>query len=92
MGKVDGYTDVQGLKSARQAIITKFGTKAYQITEDDVYLTFGGTLALWTVMNLLANEGDNFLFPSPGFPLTLTIANSMGVQPRFYHLQPDKNW
>jgi len=69
---------VQGIQSARQAIITKFGTKVHKLTENDVYLTLGGSLALWTVMNLLGNEGDNFLFPSPGFPLTLTIAKSMG--------------
>ena len=79
VGKVDGYTDVQGIQSARQAIISKFGTKIHKLTENDVYLTFGGSLALWTVINLLASEGDNFLFPSPGFPLTLTIAKSMGL-------------
>lgn len=79
VGKVDGYTDVQGIQSARQAIISKFGTKIHKLTENDVYLTLGGSLALWTVINLLASEGDNFLFPSPGFPLTLTIAKSMGL-------------
>lgn len=43
-------------------------------------------------MNLLAGEGDNFLFPSPGFPLSLTIAKSMKLQPRIYHLQADNKW
>jgi tyrosine aminotransferase len=41
---------------------------------------------------LLADEGDNFLFPSPGFPLLLTIAKSMNITPRFYHLRPEQDW
>lgn len=49
-------------------------------------------MAIWATMNLLAGEGDNFLFPSPGFPLALTIAKSMGVQPRLYHLQSEDKW
>ena len=49
-------------------------------------------MAIWMAANLLTNQGDNFLFPSPGFPLLLTIAKSMNIQPRFYHLQPTKNW
>ena len=52
----------------------------------------GGSLAIWMAANLLANEGDNFLFPSPGFPLLLTIAKTINIVPRFYHLQPDQNW
>ena len=52
----------------------------------------GGSMAIWMAANLLANAGDNFLFPSPGFPLLLIIAKVMNIQPRFYHLQPTKNW
>jgi tyrosine aminotransferase len=43
-------------------------------------------------MMLLAQEGDNFLFPSPGFPLALTIARSMKLEPRIYNLDPNKLW
>lgn len=52
----------------------------------------GGSLAIWMTAQLLANEGDNFLFPSPGFPLLLTIAKSMNITPKFYHLLPEQNW
>jgi tyrosine aminotransferase len=92
VGKVDGYTDVVGLESAREAVAKKFGGKNYTVSKDDVYLTAGGSMALWSVMNLLAGPGDNYLFPSPGFPLTLTIAASMGLTPKHYHLQADNNW
>jgi len=59
------------------------------LSKDDVYLTAGGSLAIWTTMMLLAQEGDNFLFPSPGFPLALTIARSMKLEARIYNLDPD---
>ena len=42
-------------------------------------MTSGGSMAIWAVANLLANEGDNFLFPSPGFPLLLVIAKNIGI-------------
>ena len=43
-------------------------------------------------MMLLADKGDNFLFPSPGFPLSAVIANTHGIEIRLYHLQPEKGW
>lgn len=92
VGKVDGYTNVQGLDSARQAVVDTFKSKNHALTKDDVYLTAGGSMALWSVISLLAGPGDNFLFPSPGFPLALTIAKSMDIEPRFYHLQADNKW
>jgi aspartate/methionine/tyrosine aminotransferase len=49
-------------------------------------------MGLWAVMNLLADRGDNFLFPSPGYPVTLGIANSLGIEPRLYKLEEGKNW
>lgn len=49
-------------------------------------------MALWLSIRLLANEGDNFLFPSPGFPLSLVIAKSFGLVPKFYTLLHNKSW
>jgi len=92
VGKVDGYTEFQGMESGRAAVIKKFATKSHQLTTDDVFLTAGGSMALWASMNLLSGKGDNYLFPSPGFPLSLTIAQSMNLTPKLYHLQADNNW
>jgi len=89
VGKIDGYTNMQGLDSAREAISIKSQCNTYNLSKDDVYLTAGGSLAIWTTMMLLAQEGDNFLFPSPGFPLALTIARSMKLEARIYNLDPD---
>lgn len=73
-------------------MVEKFSTPNYKITTEHIFMENGGSMAIWMAANLLANEGENFLFPSPGFPLLLTIAKSMNIEPRFYHLQPTKNW
>lgn len=49
-------------------------------------------MALWTVMSLLGDKGDNFLFPAPGYPLTLGMANILGMEPRYYSLEEKTNW
>lgn len=79
MGKVDGYTNVQGLDVARIAVANKFTVATYGTSKEDVFICAGGSLAIWATMNLLAGDGDNFLFPSPGFPLATTIAHAMGL-------------
>jgi aspartate/methionine/tyrosine aminotransferase len=89
---VDGYTNMQGLDSGRQAVSDKFQVPTYPLTKDDVYLCAGGSMAIWAVMMLLGQEGDNFLFPSPGFPLAPTIAKSMKLEPKIYELQADSKW
>jgi aspartate/methionine/tyrosine aminotransferase len=79
VGEIDGYTDFQGLRKTREAVAQKFKSKVYSVGADDVYLTSGGSAAIWVMINLLAQKGDNFLLPSPGFPLALTISRSMGL-------------
>ncbi len=92
IGRVDGYTNMQGLDEAREAIAQKFSANNYKITKNHVFMQHGGSLAIWMTAQLLANEGDNFLFPSPGFPLLLTIAKGMNITPKFYHLHSEQNW
>ena len=79
VGRVDGYTEFVGLAEARESIAQTFQSANYSITKDNVFLTAGGSLAIWVTIMLLANEGDNFLFPSPGFPLAGVIADSIGL-------------
>ena len=79
VGKIDGYTDFVGHPSTRESIANKFQSPNYKIHKDNDFLTAGGSLAIWVTIMLLANEGDNFLFPSPGFPLAGVIADSIGL-------------
>lgn len=69
-----------------------FPSPGYETGEENVLIVPGGSMAIWASMTLLAEEGDNFLFPSPGFPLSLVIAKNYGIEPRFYHLQSHNGW
>jgi len=40
----------------------------------------------------LANPGDNFLAPSPGFPLSNTMASNMGINVKHYSLVEERDW
>lgn len=77
-----------GSDEARESIAQTFPAPEYKINKENVFLTAGGSLAIWATIMLLANEGDNFLFPSPGFPLAGVIADSIGLRIKFYHLNP----
>jgi len=41
---------------------------------------------------LLCDPGDNFLFPSPSFPLLLNLASAENYEPRFYAVKRELNW
>ena len=70
----------------------KYAAPAYTIGKDDVFLTAGGGHALHLVASLLANPGDNFLFPTPGFPHLLIVAEANSLEVRFYSLDHEKGW
>jgi aspartate/methionine/tyrosine aminotransferase len=59
VGKIDGYTNMQGEETARESILKKFNSKAYNLSRDDLYLTAGGTMAVWATMQLLAGKDKN---------------------------------
>lgn len=43
-------------------------------------------------VNALCNRGDSILVPKPGFSLIKCIADSIGVNLKFYDLLPDQEW
>lgn len=93
VGKFDGYTEFRGSEPCRKAIAEFYSkTEPVKVDKDDIFMTCGGSLALWLSIAVLCDPGDNFLFPEAGFPLANTIAKSMGVETKFYRLKRDENW
>jgi tyrosine aminotransferase len=58
----------------------------------DVVIASGGSGALSLTIDGLADEGDNILIPSPGFPLYASLCTHSKIEPRHYHLLSDRNW
>lgn len=88
----NGYINSIGTNEARQAVADFYSTPEHKIAMDDVWIDIGCSGAIATTMNVLLNEGDNFLYPSPGFPLYATIAGNRGYVPKTYNCLPDRNW
>lgn len=88
----NGYSLSMGTVEARNAIAERYSTKRSPLTADDIFLTSGTSGALELVLGALANEGDNILLPRPGFPLFRTLAENLGIECRFYQLDPDREW
>lgn len=90
--KFNGYTHSSGLPDARQAVVDKYSTEEAPFAKDDVVLTFGCSGAQYTVFSAMCNPGDNVLVPRPGFPLCLPISQNLGVELRYYDLDPDNEF
>ncbi|KAG0292216.1 hypothetical protein BGZ97_005658 [Linnemannia gamsii] len=83
--KSNGYPPSTGYLHARQAVADKFTLPAAPLVAQDVIITSGCSGAF-------CNEGDNILLPRPGFSLYQTLADSKGVEVRYYDLLPENNW
>ncbi|XP_067938146.1 tyrosine aminotransferase-like isoform X2 [Watersipora subatra] len=81
-----------GSVEARQAVADYSSAMGVPVTAQDVILTSGCSQSLEIVISLLANPGQNILIPRPGFPLYTTLAKSIGVETKYYELQPETEW
>lgn len=90
-GKGNGYMPSVGTTEVRQALADYYSNSVCRLTPNDVAIDFGGSGAVYHVVNSLLNPEDNYLIPSPGFPLYSTLSNCM-FQARTYNLKPDSQW
>eukprot|EP00871_Galdieria_phlegrea_P004909 jgi/Galph1/5419/GphlegSOOS_G4062.1 len=88
----NSYSNSLGQEAARQAIAERFSSRHHSLTKDNVILTCGASGALELIFSALCNEGDNVLVPRPGFPLFKTLLENLGVQVRYYDLDPYHQW
>eukprot|EP00181_Compsopogon_caeruleus_P004727 CAMPEP_0184690118 /NCGR_PEP_ID=MMETSP0312-20130426/31040_1 /TAXON_ID=31354 /ORGANISM="Compsopogon coeruleus, Strain SAG 36.94" /LENGTH=660 /DNA_ID=CAMNT_0027147559 /DNA_START=358 /DNA_END=2340 /DNA_ORIENTATION=- len=90
----NGYPSSNGREDAREAVAEYFSAEipSRSLTKDDVLLSSGASGALEAAIGALCDEGDNILLPKPGFPLFQTLAEGMGVECRYYELNPDRAW
>ncbi|KAF9437945.1 hypothetical protein BGZ76_010488 [Entomortierella beljakovae] len=90
--KSNGYPPSTGYLEARQTVAEKFTRPEAPLTPQDVILASGCSGAIDMCIGVLCNEGDNILLPRPGFSLYQTLADSKGVEVRYYDLLPEHNW
>ena len=94
------YMSCAGLESSREAV-AEYVNKNYKsvkiledfqpITYHDIILTSGCSMALEMCFRVLANPGENILFPKPCMGYSTWIVGC-GIDVRYFNLDPMKEW
>jgi alanine-synthesizing transaminase len=88
-----GYSDSQGLVSARTAIVQHYQERGIDITDvDDVWLGNGVSELIQVALNALLDEGDEVLIPAPDYPLWTAATSLSGGNPVHYLCDESSGW
>lgn len=86
------HPDSLGQLSARRAIQGFYKKAGLEIPAGQILLTPGTSLSYWYAFKLLANAGDEILFPQPSYPLFDAIAALCNVEMKYYQLRERERW
>lgn len=88
-----GYSDSQGLYSARVAIMQYYQQKALKdVAVEDIYIGNGVSELITMSMQALLNNGDEVLIPSPDYPLWTASVYLSGGKPVHYLCDEEQQW
>ncbi|NVK25506.1 MAG: pyridoxal phosphate-dependent aminotransferase [Gammaproteobacteria bacterium] len=91
--KAQGYSDSQGLYSARVAIMQYYQQKGLKdIAVEDIYIGNGVSELITMSMQALLDDGDEVLIPSPDYPLWTASVNLSGGKPVHYLCDEEDSW
>jgi aspartate/methionine/tyrosine aminotransferase len=76
------YVPAPGIPQAREAVAAFLEQHGRLLTTPDrVVITPGAKPIMWNVMLALCEEGDEVIYPDPGFPMYESIASFVGATP-----------
>jgi len=88
---MNGYAPSSGIKSAIDSIARDAEKKG--ITNIlDIFVTTGASEAIEICLTALLNAGENFLMPTPGYPLYTAVQSKLELVPNPYYLDEANNW
>ncbi len=88
-----GYSDSQGILSARTAVVQNYQQRGIDITDvDDVWLGNGVSELIQIALNALLDEGDEVLIPAPDYPLWTAATSLSGGTPVHYLCDEANSW
>jgi alanine-synthesizing transaminase len=91
--QAQGYSDSQGIRSARTAVVQHYQTLGIDITDpDDIWLGNGVSELIQLSLNALLNEGDEVLIPAPDYPLWTASTTLAGGTPVHYLCDENNDW
>ena len=88
-----GYSDSQGLLSARTAIVQHYQERGIDtIDVDDVWLGNGVSELITISLQAMLDNGDEVLIPAPDYPLWTASTSLAGGRPVHYLCAEDNGW
>jgi len=87
----NGYAPSSGIPEAVDAIEREARRKGID-NINDIFVTTGASEAIEICITALADEGDNILTPSPGYPLYQAVLAKLGVVENPYYLNEEMGW
>ncbi len=87
----NGYAPSSGIPEAIESIEREAKRKGIDNIQD-IFVTTGASEAIEICLTALADEGDNVLTPSPGYPLYQAVLAKLQVIENAYYLDEDNGW
>lgn len=87
----NGYSPSSGVPAAIKCIEEEANRKGIDNVLD-IFITTGGSEAIELCLNALVNPGDNFLMPTPGYPLYTAVESKLDAVPNPYYLDESNGW
>src|SRR6185369_4484793 len=89
-----GYQNYKGIPQLREGIAS-FYKKIYNVslnTETDILPLMGSKEGIMHICMAFVNEGDEVLFPDPGYPTYASVAKLTGARISTYEMKEELGW
>src|SRR5215470_16991025 len=87
------YSPSSGLPQLREAIAREITrSRGIPCSSDEVVVVPGGKPIIFYAFMALVEEGDEVIYPNPGFPIYASMINFLGAKPVPIHLREEKDF
>src|ERR1700756_768973 len=87
------YTPSAGLPALREAIAEDVSkTRGVKVTPEEVVIVPGGKPTIYFTFTALVEEGDEVIYPNPGFPIYESLINFTGATPVPLQMREEKDF
>ncbi len=82
----------KGLAASREAVAKYYESKGITISPEQIFLTSSTSEGYSFLFRLLADPGNNILFPSPSYPLFEFLVGLNDIEMNYYPLNYENQW
>lgn len=87
------YSPSAGMPALREAVAEVVtGTHGVKVSPDEVVIVPGGKPTIYFTFTALVEEGDEVIYPNPGFPIYESLINFTGAKPVPLQMREEKDF